>query len=114
MAISDTARRNHDELFPGYVSSLEVTDPELTEAFDNFAYDEVLRHSTLDTRTRLMVQLAGLVRGQALSQYRILPGAALTTGVPPVEVREIVYQAVPYAGMGQVFDFLLATNDVLT
>ncbi len=25
MAISDTARHNHDELFPGYVSSLEVT-----------------------------------------------------------------------------------------
>jgi len=43
MAISDTARRNHDELFPGYVSSLEVTDPELTEVFDNFALDEVLR-----------------------------------------------------------------------
>jgi hypothetical protein len=25
-----------------------------------------------------------------------------------------VYQAVPYAGMGKVFDFLHATNDVAT
>ena len=41
-------------------------------------------------------------------------GAALTVGVTPVEVKEIVYHAVPYLGMAKVFDFLHATNDVLT
>jgi alkylhydroperoxidase/carboxymuconolactone decarboxylase family protein YurZ len=41
-------------------------------------------------------------------------GAALTVGVTPVEAKEIVYQAVPYAGMGRVFDFIHATNQVLT
>ena len=41
-------------------------------------------------------------------------GAALTAGVTPVEVKEIVYQAVPYVGLAKVFDFLHATNDVLT
>ena len=41
-------------------------------------------------------------------------GAALTVGVTPVEVKEIVYQAVPYVGMAKVFDFLHATNEVLT
>ena len=29
-------------------------------------------------------------------------------------MKEIVYQAVPYVGMAKVFDFLHATNDVLT
>jgi 4-carboxymuconolactone decarboxylase len=29
-------------------------------------------------------------------------------------VKEIVYQAVPYVGMAKVFDFIHATNDVLT
>ncbi|GIM91100.1 hypothetical protein [Paractinoplanes toevensis] len=33
MAISETARKNHDELFPGHVSTLAVTDPELIEYF---------------------------------------------------------------------------------
>jgi len=70
MPISETARKNHDELFPGHVSTLAVTDPELIEIFDNFAFDEVLRHSDLDARTRLMVQLASLVAAQALSEYR--------------------------------------------
>jgi 4-carboxymuconolactone decarboxylase len=114
MAISETARQNHDELFPGHVSTLAVTDPELIEVFDNFAFDEALAAGGLDTRTRLMVQLAALIGGQALSEYRVMLGAALTAGVTPVEAREIVYQAVPYAGMGKVFDFLHATNDVLT
>jgi len=113
MAISETAQKNHDELFPGHVSTLKVTDPELIEIFDNFAFDEVLRHSRLDIRTRLMVQLAALVGSQALSEYRVMLGAALTAGVTPVEAREIVYQAVPYAGMGKVFDFIHATDDVL-
>ena len=114
MAISETAQKNHDELFPGHVSILKVTDPELIEIFDNFAFDEVLRHTSLDTRTRLMVQLAAFIGCQALSEYRVMVGAALRNGVTPVEVKEIVYQAVPYAGTGKVFDFIHATNDVLT
>ena len=114
MAPSDTARQNHEELFPGHVSTLAVTDPELIEYFDNFAFDEVLRYGTLDTRTRLMVQLAALIAVQGLSEYRVMLAAALTAGVTPVEAKEIVYQAVPYAGMGKVFDFLHATNEVLT
>lgn len=114
MAISDAARKNHDELFPGHVSTLAVTDPELIEYFDNFAFDEVLAYGDLDVRTRLMTQLAALIAGQALREYRVMLGAALTAGVTPVQVKEIVYQAVPYAGMSKVFDFLHATNEVLT
>ena len=114
MAVSETARKNHDELFPGHVSTLAVTDPELIVTFDNFAFDEVLRHGNLDTRTRLMVQLAALIASQALGEYRVMLGAALTVGVTPIEAKEIVYQAVPYVGMAKVFDFIHATNDVLT
>ncbi|MEV4130581.1 carboxymuconolactone decarboxylase family protein [Dactylosporangium sp. NPDC049742] len=114
MAPNEQARQHHDELFPGHVSTLSVTDPELIEYFDNFAFDEVLHYGTLDTRTRLMVQLAALIGMQGISEYRVMLGAALTVGVTPVEVKEIVYQAVPYAGMGKVFDFLHATNEILT
>jgi 4-carboxymuconolactone decarboxylase len=112
--ITATAQKNHAELFPGHVSSLAVTDPELIEIFDNFAFDEVLRYGSLDTRTRLMVQLASMIAGQALTEYRVMLGAALQVGVTPVEVKEIVYQAVPYVGMAKVFDFIHATNEVLT
>ena len=61
MAISERARQEHDELFPNHVSTLKVTDPELIETFDNFAFDEVLQHGNLDAKTRLLVQLAALI-----------------------------------------------------
>src|SRR5215469_4828086 len=114
MSITETARRNHEELFPNRISSLMETDPELIEVFDNFAFDEVLAHGHLDTRTRLMVILASLIASQALAEYRVMLGGALNIGVTPVEIKEIVYQAVPYVGMAKVFDFLHATNEILT
>ena len=114
MAISETARRTHEELFPGHVSTLAQTDPELVEVFDNFAFDEVLRHGDLDTRTRLITQLAALIAVGATGEYRVMLGAALVAGVTPVQAKEVVYQAVPYVGMGRVFDVLHATNEVLT
>jgi 4-carboxymuconolactone decarboxylase len=106
MALTERARKNHEELFPGDVSTLSVTDPELIEIFDNFAFDEVLEYGTLDIKTRLMVQLAAVIACQALGEYRVMLGAALTVGLTPIEVKEIVYQAVPYVGVAKVFDFL--------
>jgi 4-carboxymuconolactone decarboxylase len=100
-------------LFPNHQSTLKVTDPELVEIFDNWAFDEVIRDAPLDIRTRLMVQLAGIIACQAVNEYRVMLGAALNVGVTPIEVKEIVYQAVPYLGMARVFDFLHATNEVL-
>ena len=43
MKPNERAQKNHNELFPGHVSTLAVTDPELIETFDNFAFDEVFR-----------------------------------------------------------------------
>ena len=113
MAPSSHAQKVHDDLFPGYVSTLAVTDPELIEVFDNFAFDEVLRESRLHVRTRLMVQLASMIASQALREYRVMAGAALIAGVTATEIKEIVYQAVPYVGMAKVYDFLHATNELL-
>jgi 4-carboxymuconolactone decarboxylase len=114
MFITEAAQRNHDILFPDDRSTLKVTDPELVEIFDNFAFDEVLRDSNLDLRTRLMVQLASMIACQALREYRVMLGAALAVGVTAVQIKEIVYQAVPYVGMARVYDFIHATNDEFT
>lgn len=112
MKISGRANKNHEELFPNLKSTLQVTDPELNEVFDNFAFDEVLQYGNLDTRTRLMVILAATIASQALGEYKVMLGGALNVGVTPVEIKEIVYQAVPYVGMAKVFDFIHATNEI--
>ena len=113
MSISETANKNHERLFPNHKSTLKVTDPELVEVFDNFAFDEVLSYGNLDERCRSMVILATLIASQTLSEYKVVLGGALNLGLTPVEAKEIVYQAVPYCGIAKVFDFLHATNEIL-
>jgi 4-carboxymuconolactone decarboxylase len=113
LAISEAAKRNREEMFPDHQSTLRVTDPELVELFDNFAFDEVLGHGNLDKRTRLMVILASMIASQTLTPYRIMLGAALKVGITPVELKEIAYQGVPYLGIAKVVDFIYATNDFL-
>lgn len=112
--LTEAAIRNHEALFPGYVSKVKETDPELIEVFDNFAFDEVLQHGHLDVKTRVMVIVASTLGSQALGEYRVMLGAALDVGVTPVEAKEILYQAVPYVGIAKVLDFIHATNEVLT
>ena len=51
-----------------------------------------------------------MIASQALREYLVVLGAALTVGVTPVEAKEIACQEVPYAGTAKVFDFLHATN----
>ncbi|TDT63325.1 hypothetical protein [Fonticella tunisiensis] len=46
MRISETANKNLEKLFPNHKSTLEVTDPELVEVFDNFAL-ELQKHLIL-------------------------------------------------------------------
>ena len=113
MAISKTAQKNHEELFPNHRSTLKVTDPELIEVFDNFAFDDVLSYGNLDKKTTLMVILASLIAQQTLSEYKVMLGGALNIGVTPVEVKEIVYQSVPYVGIAKAYDFIHVTNEIL-
>jgi 4-carboxymuconolactone decarboxylase len=60
-----------------------------------------------------MLILASLIAQQTLSEYKITLGAALNVGVSPVEIKEIVYQSVPYVGIAKAFDFIHATNEIL-
>jgi alkylhydroperoxidase/carboxymuconolactone decarboxylase family protein YurZ len=110
--LTENAVKNHQELFPNHESKLQKTDPEFIELFDNWAFDEVIRQSKLDTKTRVRLILASTIASQALGEYKVMVGAALNVGLTPVEIKEILYQ-VPYVGVAKVFDFLHATNEVL-
>jgi 4-carboxymuconolactone decarboxylase len=111
--LTEAAIRNHEELFPNHKSTLQITDPELIEVFDNFAFDEVISYGNLDTRTSVMMILASTIASQALSEYKVMLGAALNVGVTPVEIKEIAYQSVPYVGIAKVLDFIHAANEIL-
>lgn len=114
MAITEFAKEYHERMFPGYVSKFLETDPEFIERFDNFAFDEVLHQGNLDDKTRFMAILAALLGCQGIDEFRAMVPAAMNFGVTPVEIKEITYQAVAYLGIGRVFPFLKAVNEILT
>ena len=114
MSITDNAKAYHEKMFPGQQSTLAQTDPEFIERFDNFAFDEVVNQGDLDDRTRMMAILTTLLGCQGIDEFKVMLPAALNLGVTPVEAKEIVYQAAAYLGIGRVYPFLNATNEVLT
>ena len=114
MEITEAAKAYHERMFPGYHSKFLETDPEFIERFDNFAFDEVVNSDDLDDHTRMMAILAALIGCQGIDEFKAMLPAALNFGVTPVEAKEIVYQAAAYLGIGRVFPFLHALNDILT
>lgn len=91
------------------------TDPEFMERFKHFAFDEVVNEEgqQLDDITRHMAIIATLLGCQGIDEFRIELPRALDAGLTPVMVKEIVYQAVDYLGIGRVLPFLDATNEIL-
>ena len=60
-----------------------------------------------------MAIIATLIGCQGIDIYKDILPVALNFEVTPIEVKEIVYQAVAYLGMARVFPFLKATNEIL-
>lgn len=118
MALTDFAKEYLGRMFPDGYDGIERSDPEFFERFANFAFDEVINmplqegQERMDDRTRFMAFLSVLLGCQGLEQFRILLPASLNMGLTPVEVREIVYQAVAYLGLGRVRPFIDAMNEV--
>src|SRR5439155_17675013 len=71
LRISETAGTNHEEWFPNHKSTLKISDPELIEVFDNFAFDEVMTYGELNMKTRVIVTLASIIGSHALSEYKV-------------------------------------------
>lgn len=94
---------------------LRRTDPGFAERMLHFADVEVAQDpdTALDPQTRYLAILATLLGCQGTDEFRIQLARALDAGLTPVQVKEVVYQAVDYLGIGRVRPFLGITNEVL-
>ena len=93
---------------------LYETDPEFMERFAHFAFDEVVNEEgqQLEPATRYLAILSALMGCQGLDAFKSLIPQALEAGLTPVMIKEAVYQAVDYLGMGRVLPFLNGVNQV--
>ena len=114
MGMTKKAREYQEKMGTDMLSALLETDPEFAERFADFAYDEVVNQDDLDDCTRMIAVLAALLGCQGAEAFREMVPAALNMGVTPVQLKEIVYQAVAYLGIGRVLPFLSIVNEILS
>lgn len=115
MTMSEKANQYYGKMFENEENDLAKTDPEFFAYFNNFAFDEVVNEEgqQLDDRTRFIAILAVLIGSSSIDAFRCMMKAALRFNVTPVEIKEIIYQAVDYLGMGRTYPFLKASNEIL-
>lgn len=116
MAGTEYSKRRSETMFPESGHGFLKTDPEFSQRFDSFAFDEVINEpaAVMEDRTRMMAVLAALLGCQGLDEFRVMVSASLNQGVTAVEIKEMVYQATAYLGIGRVRPFLQAVNEILT
>lgn len=110
--LNERAQHNHDEMFPNAKAALRETDPDFYDTFNNFAFGDIISESKQDSKTRVLLIVASTIGSQALTEYKFMINAALNVGASAVEIKEILYQSVPYVGMSKAIDFILTTNEV--
>lgn len=92
------------DLFENF-EKIEKNDPEFHEIFENFAYDEVYKHSSLNEKESVMVTLASLIACQSPKAFKKILFAAINKYITPEEVKELIYQSTPYVGFGRAHNF---------
>lgn len=110
--ITQAAKDYRAKMFAGVPSTLAETDPEFAAIYENFAFDKVPNSSDLDEHSRFIAIISALIGCQSVTVFPLLVSAALEFGISPIEIREVVYQAVAYQGSGRQLKFIPLMNDV--
>ena len=114
MSKSEFAQAYTERMFPDIAAPAGYIDPEFEVLFDNFAFDEVITEEgrNVPAKDRFLAILATLVGVTAVDEYALMLPPALNFGLIPDEVIELLYQAVPYLGIGRVRPFFKVTNKI--
>lgn len=111
--MNKNAEERIQKQFNGLESSLYQTDPEFVEILANFSQDETVGVSRLTEKEQMLCILSVLLGCQGMGEFQNMLHAALNTGIDPVAVKEVIYQATAYLGIGRTYDFLLAANQIM-
>lgn len=84
---------------------IQKNDPEFHELFKNFAFNEVYKYSSLTEKESVLVTLASLIACQSPKAFKKILRSVLNKSITPEEVKELLYQSVPYVGFARAHNF---------
>jgi 4-carboxymuconolactone decarboxylase len=108
----EKSKEKYKQLFGNGVPAAYTTDPEFQDILSRFIFGEVFYQGNLDDRRRELITLVVLATNQTLPQLKAHVSAALNVGLPPVEIKEAVYQCAPYIGFPKTLNAINEVNEV--
>jgi len=108
----ELSKQKHKELFGRLEPNDFSLDPDFIDILNRFIFGEVACHGSLDNKQRELITLVVLATNQTLPQLKAHVGASLNVGLTPVEIKEAIYQCVPYIGFPKTLNVLQQANDV--
>lgn len=111
--MKEETRKRTSDLFKGANSTLQYTDPEWVDIVAEFSQKEAVSANKLTQKEQMLCILSALLGCQGMGEYQNMLHAALNMGIDPVAVKEVVYQATAYLGIGRIHDFLIVTNQIM-
>jgi 4-carboxymuconolactone decarboxylase len=110
----ERSKQKYTELFGNRQPAVGATDPDFQDILSRFIFGEVFFQGSLTDRLRELITLVVLTTNQTLPQLRAHIGAALNVGLTPVEIKEAIYQCVPYIGFPKTLNALEQANAIFT
>lgn len=102
-----------NQMFENLDNSLMKTDPEFVDIISNFSQSEVIKVGKLSDKERMLCILSVLIGLQGMGEFTNMLHASLNLGVNPIAIKEVIYQATAYLGVGRTYDYLIKTNEVM-
>lgn len=87
-------------------------DPELKEIMKQHIYGDVYQHGNMNMSLRELILIVVNTTNHTLPSLKDHVVAGLGCELPPVVIKEAVYQCAPYIGIGKVEEALLVINEV--
>lgn len=109
----ENTKQRVSKLFQGVESTLAETDPEFVSIIADFSQDETVKENKLTDKEQMLCILSALLGVQGLSEFKNMVHASLNMGIDPVAIKEVVYQATAYLGIGRTYDYLIASNEIM-
>ena len=108
----EQAEATFERLFGPRNRDTHEDDPELMEILRGFIFGDVFGTGVLDDRTRELITVTVLACLQTMPQLGVHTAAALHAGVPPVQIREAIYQLAPFIGFPRTLNAVSTINTV--
>lgn len=111
--MNNETKKRTEHLFKGVNSNLQITDPEWVDIVAEFSQSETVNANRLTEKEQMLCILSALLGCQGMGEFQNMLHAALNMGIDPIAVKEVIYQATAYLGIGRTYDFLIAANQIM-